>query len=82
MGEADDIHPKNKQAPGERLARWALAKDYGRRLIFSGPLFQAAESVEGTMRVTFRHIGDGLKSPEKIAFGTGLMPELTAMQLS
>ncbi|MGB0596753.1 MAG: hypothetical protein ACPGLY_08690, partial [Rubripirellula sp.] len=62
VGEAGDIHPKNKRAPGERLARWALAKDYGQCLIFSGPLFQGAETVDGTIRVTFRHPGDGLKS--------------------
>ncbi|MDG2223579.1 MAG: sialate O-acetylesterase [Rubripirellula sp.] len=62
VGEAGDIHPKNKKAPGERLARWALAKDYGRNLVFSGPLFQAAEATDGTMRVTFRQIGEGLKS--------------------
>jgi sialate O-acetylesterase len=43
VGEAKDIHPKNKQDPGERLARWALAKDYGRDLVYSGPLFQGSE---------------------------------------
>jgi sialate O-acetylesterase len=42
VGEANDIHPKNKKDPGERLARWALAKDYGKQLIYSGPLFKRA----------------------------------------
>ncbi|HYF37118.1 MAG TPA: sialate O-acetylesterase, partial [Prosthecobacter sp.] len=28
LGEGDDIHPKNKQDVAERLARWALAKNY------------------------------------------------------
>ncbi len=36
VGEVSDIHPKDKKSPGERLARWALAKDYGRDLIYSG----------------------------------------------
>ena len=62
VGEANDIHPKNKKAPGERLARWALAKDYGKQLIYSGPLFKTSEAKDGAIRVTFDQAGEGLKS--------------------
>lgn len=62
IGESGDIHPKNKQDVGERLALWALAKDYGKDLVYSGPLFQTAEVRENTIRVTFAHVGAGLKS--------------------
>jgi len=37
IGEAEDIHPKNKQDVGRRLARIALAKTYGRAVTYSGP---------------------------------------------
>jgi len=62
VGEANDIHPKNKKDPGERLARWALAKDYGKELIYSGPLFRSSAVEDGTIRVTFDQSGTGLKS--------------------
>ena len=63
VGKADDIHPKNKKDPGERLALWALAKDYGQTdLIYSGPLFAGHEVLEGAIRVTFDHAESGLKS--------------------
>jgi len=62
VGEADDIHPKNKKDPGERLARWALAKDYGKELIYSGPLFKSSIAKDGAIRVTFDQSGTGLKS--------------------
>jgi sialate O-acetylesterase len=62
VGEANDIHPKNKKDPGERLARWALAKDYGKELIYSGPLFKSSAVKDGAIRVTFDQSGTGLKS--------------------
>ena len=62
VGEANDIHPKNKKDPGERLARWALAKDYGKQLIYSGPLFKSSEVKGSAIRVTFDQAGAGLKS--------------------
>jgi sialate O-acetylesterase len=62
VGEEKDIHPKNKKDPGERLARWALAKDYGKDMIYSGPLFKTSEVKENMMRVTFDQSGAGLKS--------------------
>lgn len=62
VGEANDIHPKNKKDPGERLARWALAKDYGREIVHSGPLFKTSAAQDGAIRVTFAHVGAGLTS--------------------
>lgn len=38
VGEADNIHPKNKQAVGYRLGLWARAQVYGEKIPFSGPL--------------------------------------------
>lgn len=62
VGEANDIHPKNKKDPGERLARWALAKDYGKDIVYSGPLFKSSVTNDATIRVSFDQSGTGLKS--------------------
>ncbi len=62
VGEANDIHPKNKQAPGERLALWALAQDYGRDFVYSGPLLESSQTVGDAIVVTFNHAGTGLKT--------------------
>ncbi len=61
IGDAADIHPKNKRDVGERLALWALAKDYGHRdLVCSGPLYQRFAVEPGRVRVRFSSIGSGL----------------------
>ena len=63
IGEAADIHPKNKKDVGERLALWALAKDYGKNgLIFSGPLYASHKPTGNAVRVTFDQVGEGLKA--------------------
>jgi len=60
IGNPQDIHPKNKQDVGRRLALWALAGTYGRSLVYSGPLYEKF-AVEGNkIRVHFRHVGSGL----------------------
>ncbi len=41
IGDAEQIHPRNKQDVGNRLALWALAKCYGRNIAFSGPLYKS-----------------------------------------
>jgi len=63
IANLDDIHPKNKQDVGKRLALWALAKTYGRKdVVYSGPLYKSM-SVEGDkIRVRFEHVGTGLAS--------------------
>lgn len=61
IGEEKTIHPHNKFDVGERLALWALAKDYSHAdLVYSGPLYKSY-SIEGeTIRIQFDHIGSGL----------------------
>ncbi|MFI4910449.1 MAG: sialate O-acetylesterase [Sedimentisphaeraceae bacterium JB056] len=60
IGEANNIHPGNKKDVGERLARWALVKDYGFDMPFSGPLY-AGYFVEGDkIRVKFKYADNGL----------------------
>ena len=59
----DDIHPKNKQDVGKRLALWALAKTYGKEgLVYSGPLYKSSKVEGNKIRIEFDHVGGGLKS--------------------
>jgi sialate O-acetylesterase len=60
IGDAADIHPKNKADVGERLARWALANQYGKKLETSGPLFRELHIEAAKARVVFDHVGAGL----------------------
>ena len=61
VGEARDIHPKNKLDVGRRMARWALAEVYGRKLTAAGPMFRRMK-VEGSKLVlTFDDVGKGLR---------------------
>lgn len=61
LGEAADIHPKNKQDVAKRLARWALAKDYGYGdLVYRSPIYQSMEVQDNHIVVKFDHTGGGL----------------------
>ncbi len=61
MGEADDIHPVHKQEVGERLARLALARDYGRKQVCDGPRFESYKLGDGLIRVRFSDVAGGLR---------------------
>lgn len=64
IGEAEDIHPRNKQEVGRRLALNALAKTYGKSVVYSGPIYKS-HSVEGSsIRVQFDHVSGGLKTTD------------------
>lgn len=65
IGEARDIHPRNKQDVGARLALQALAKDYGRDLVYSGPLYQKMKIEGNKIRISFTQIGGGLMTGSK-----------------
>ena len=61
-GDADptNIHPHDKQDVGYRLAQWTLAKDFGRNIVYSGPLFNRAVQEGSRMRVLFDYADGGL----------------------
>ncbi|MEI7903036.1 MAG: sialate O-acetylesterase [bacterium] len=59
--DTGDLHPNNKRDAGDRLAQWALVRDYGRKdLICSGPLYRGMKIEGSKIRVTFDYIGKGL----------------------
>ena len=61
IGESVDIHPKNKQDVGLRLALNALANTYSIDAAFSGPIFKAAAREGGKLRIRFDHCNGGLQ---------------------
>lgn len=61
LGEANDIHPRNKRDVAERLVRWALVKDYGLKLPYSSPTFKDVKFEGGKAIVTFDHAETGLR---------------------
>jgi sialate O-acetylesterase len=63
IGETDDIHPRNKQDVGRRLARIALARDYGREMTYSGPTYKSLRVKDGKARLAFDHAEPGLVAP-------------------
>jgi len=69
IGDAVDIHPKNKQDVGLRLALAARAIAFGEKLEWSGPLYRQVTHEEHALRVWFDHAG-GLtaKGAEVVGF--------------
>jgi len=53
VGDANDIHPRNKQAVGHRLALSARAILYGEKIVHEGPTFEKAELEKGRLRIHF-----------------------------
>jgi len=60
IGDPNDVHPHNKQALGERLARLALAKVYGREIEYSGPVYESMKINGSSIQLSFSHLGGGL----------------------
>ncbi len=64
VGDEKDIHPKRKEPVGHRLALAAEALAYGKKLEYSGPVFDKM-TVEGNKAVlTFTHLGGGLEAKD------------------
>lgn len=60
IGDAGDIHPKNKQDVGKRLALNALALTYGKKIEYSGPVYKSMKADGNAIRLSFDHVGGGL----------------------
>jgi sialate O-acetylesterase len=61
IGEGRDIHPRNKQDVAKRLARWALAHDYGIKVAHHSPRYKSMEKEGNKIVLTFDHVGAGLR---------------------
>ena len=64
IGEADDIHPRNKAEVGRRLAISALANTYGKNIEHSGPVFEKYVIEGDKIRLLFSHCADGIKTSD------------------
>ena len=61
IGEAHDIHPKNKLDVAKRMARWAMVVAYHQRMTVSGPMFRSATRKGSKLVLTFEEVGRGLR---------------------
>lgn len=71
IGEANDIHPRNKQDVGKRLAAIALNQTYGQKNVFSGPVYKSMITDGNKARVSFTHLGTGLVAKDKYGYLKG-----------
>ena len=63
----NDIHPKNKQDVGGRLAQWALHQTYDKKhMVASGPLYSGHEIKGNKIHVSFKNVGQGLMVGKKV----------------
>jgi sialate O-acetylesterase len=61
-GDPHNLHPPRKAEIGERLALWALGTTYGKKLVYSGPLYDSAQVAGDQMRIWFQSTGSGLEA--------------------
>ncbi len=72
IGDADDIHPRNKQDVGLRLAYNALNKDYGLKdVVYSGPTFQSMDIQGDKAVITFDNAPEGLRVHNRYGYVEG-----------
>jgi sialate O-acetylesterase len=83
IGDRGDIHPRNKQEVGKRLALAARAIAYDEDIVFSGPIFRGMQIDGDKVELTFNHIGGGLQAQDDALKGfevAGLNGEYAAAE--
>ncbi len=76
IGNPDDIHPRNKQDVGARLAQAAQAMAYGDASVFTGPMYASMRVAGDSVVVTFKEVGNGLmKLPDEEVMGFTIAEE-------
>ena len=61
IGEAENIHPADKQDVGKRLALWALAKNYNKDVVYSGPIYKSMKVEGNKVILSFDYADGGLE---------------------
>ncbi len=72
IGEADDIHPKNKLDVGNRLALYALKIAYGKEIVYSGPIYKSMTVSGHKIFIEFNNTGSGLVCHDRYGYVKGL----------
>jgi sialate O-acetylesterase len=73
IGEADDIHPRNKQDVGHRLGLNALKIAYDKDIVFQGPMYESVEFTDGKAILSFSNKGSGLMIKDKYGYLKGFV---------
>jgi len=69
IGYLKTAHPPHKQEVGDRLAGFALANDYGKKMVASGPLYKKVSASGNELIIEFDAVGSGLVASDKGLFG-------------
>jgi len=71
IGDANNIHPRNKQDVGLRLSLAARKIAYGENIVFSGPTYKSSKIKKGKMIISFDNVGSGLVCKDKYGYVKG-----------
>ena len=71
IGEADDIHPRNKQDVGLRLSLAARKLAYGEDIIYQSPMYTSYEIIDDKVHISFDHVGEGLEVHDRYQYIKG-----------
>ncbi|MBX3007036.1 MAG: glycosyl hydrolase family 2 [Melioribacteraceae bacterium] len=66
IGDSLNVHPANKTGVADRLALWALANQYGRNIVYSGPLYKSFQKNFNKIEISFDHVGCGIVLRENV----------------
>jgi sialate O-acetylesterase len=64
VGNETDIHPKDKEPVGDRLALAARALVYGEKIEYSGPAYDSMKIEGDRIALRFKHVGGGLMAKD------------------
>jgi sialate O-acetylesterase len=73
IGEAKDIHPKNKDDVGYRLSLAALKVAYDKNIVYSGPVYKSMDISGNNIALEFDNIGSGLVARNKYGYLNSFM---------
>jgi sialate O-acetylesterase len=62
VGDPKNLHPPRKEEIGQRLALWALGTTYGKKIVYSGPLYDSMKIAAEQIQIRFQDTGSGLES--------------------
>jgi sialate O-acetylesterase len=71
IGDAHDVHPKNKQDVAHRLALSAMKVAYGEDVVYSGPIYQSMHLDNGSIRIKFSNVAHGLRVKDSYGYLRG-----------